>query len=123
MLGNTVTLDKNVTPDQIVFTQVSAGEYTTVRKDVSGTYSTIYDTATLKISHSVTNNGLTRSLCRLDCSPVPTEAIPDPADVTAYLVLQYKEEGDISDHLTDFGYLLQDFLNSADYAKFVAGEH
>lgn len=123
MLSDVISLDKNATPDTVVYTGVTAGEYKTIRKDVSGTYP---DLQTLTISQQYNENtGVRRGLVRFDRKPDPTATVPDPRNMSLYVVFDYedKDHPDAAADIEEMATQMVNFLISADVTKVIAGQH
>jgi hypothetical protein len=123
MLSDSITLAKNATPDNVVYVGIEAGANKTVRKDVSGTYD---DTQSLTISQQYTAaTGVRRVLVRLDRKPDPTDELPVPRPMAAYLVFDFEDQShpDAVSDVTEMAYQLNMFLESADLAKVLTGQH
>lgn len=124
MLGNTITLpyDSGV-GHETVYTQVSSGEFSNIRKDIAGTRSSVYSVRTLKLSQQYNADGKRRALIRLDCTPVATDEIPKPQSAAAYIVVELNDnEAATKAMVTELLYELGDLLGSVTIGAIVNGE-
>lgn len=124
MLGNTITTPYDSGENHnTVFTQISAGEFSCIRKDVSGARPTVYASNTMRTSQQYSAGGKRRALIRIDKELVPTDAIPQPQPVSLYMVIEVNDNQPVGKALLlESRYELASFLDATNFAKIVNGE-